>query len=105
MSIKWPMAILYRFLEVSKNMVYGHLIMKICRAYELDLKGWGVKNNIEYKLIKSEILNNAHFHGLHCADKIKLGKYTMLKEGEVRVQGPMMKIKLWKHLWQRSWPE
>lgn len=39
MKINCPMAIFHRFFKVSRHMVYGHLIMVICRAYGLDLEG------------------------------------------------------------------
>lgn len=88
MSVNWPMSILYRFLKVSKHMVCRHLIMEICREYELDLEGFGVKHGIEYNVIESRIFRNAYFHRLHYEDKSKLGKYHKLKPGEVRVKGP-----------------
>lgn len=68
-SINWPLAILQRLLRISKQMVYGYLVMDICRAYELYLKGYKIQYNIEYKVIESRILNNAHFHNLRCEDR------------------------------------
>lgn len=88
MSINLPMAILHRFLKVSKHMVYGHLIIEIYRAYKLDLEGYAVVWRIEYKVIESKIFTNANFHRLHYKDKTKPKKYHMLKAGEVRLKSP-----------------
>lgn len=66
-------------------MVHRHLIMEIYRAYELDLKVYGVRKGIEYKVIESKIYNNAHFYRQHCEDNSKHTKYQKLKPGEKRV--------------------
>lgn len=66
-------------------MVYGHHVMDICRVYGLDLEGYGIQHNTEFKVIESRILGNAHFHNLYYEEKYKPRKYIRLKKGEVRV--------------------
>lgn len=73
-------------------MVYGNLVMEICRVYELDLEEWEIQNNIEYNVIESKVLSNDYFLNMHCEDKSKLGKYIRLKKGEVRTQGPKVQL-------------
>lgn len=51
-----------------------------------------MSQRIQYKVIELRIFNNSHFHNLHCEDKTKLGKYTKLKHGEVRVKGPKVQL-------------
>lgn len=75
-----------KFYNVSKYMVYGNLIMEIYNAYELDLEGYAIQIGIEYKVIKSTMFKNAHFHGLRAGDKTS--KYKKLKQVKKRTLGP-----------------
>lgn len=63
-NVNLPVVILNHIKKTTRHMIYGHLIIEICRAYKIYVEAATTKFNIELKFIHSKLYYNKHFESL-----------------------------------------
>lgn len=65
-QVNWPIAIFHHSIKAKNHMVYGHLIMELCRVYEIVI----LIQASHFKEIKKKFFYDSHFHNLYSGNSL-----------------------------------